>query len=65
MCYSCGDDAFLNEKNLAYNKNDCFPVDEVEVFQIIYEDLEDEVTNGFSKEICLKLNKNIKTNEGL
>ena len=63
MCYSCGDDAFLNEKNLAYNKNDCFPVDEVEVFQIIYEDLEDEVTNGFSEEICLELDENIKTNK--
>ena len=51
-CCSFGNDAFLEEKNLANNKNDIFLVDEVEVFQIIYEDLEDEITNGFSKEIC-------------
>ena len=63
MCCSCGDDAFLDKKNLANNKVDYFLVDEVEVFQIIYEDLEDELTNGFSKEICINLDKETTTND--
>ncbi len=54
ICHSEANEAFLENNKLALNQKKDFKVKEIEVFQIIYEGLEEEQKKGFSNENIVK-----------